>query len=891
MSSSSSDPKHRPHPLSGHVGFAFNVPQEIDQTSSNQALSPNWVSCVKAVRDYDEAVLLNWHRGLDTLLVFASLFSAVVTAFLIESSKLLGPDEANPPKSHSVTINAFWYCSLVLAMNTVLVTILVKQWLTEYVWDVGTFVPSPRQGFALRHLRFQLLSQWKVPTIIECLPLQLVIALLLFYVGLISFLWILHPIVAALATSLIAISVLIFVLTTIAPVWQPLCPFQSPQAWFFYRISHSVSRWFFPEARSRLTMPRDGDWVDHGIEIIRSHDDALYETKGLIWVQRSLGTWNPGLIKQVFSCAVSLSGTAAPQVLCVLCADYVPISVLRSEDAECGLQLVNNLGELLESSVFLHVYSTIHTYLSTFKDSEAPFKIQDPPEFEPGIWLLLGLVRHQWVDSSRAKVGWDLLLELSTSSTLASTPSLQTAVRKRIFQTFLEDGLLVRDTSVEASPRNETSDIEIKLPESWPLTALTPGVEFEEEHMWILLMAFTLFVLLKATCNQQASKCCRLLTSYLDGKLRSKDHCQNMTRAVQLLTRILLRREKSLDHSGDGAANQEFHDNPRSLLRPLSAAVTAAPSLEGLKDDVWNLRMLAAQTVQDIHECFDENPKILRDYQMDPKSTRTRSPVRDLTDGRSKALVALMMKKFPSSPWQNTVLDYNHHHVLITAFILNATVGRDYCYGSSPLHEIRARAFPSFFQLLADGERTIFVLDDERLSSIETAFVHTFRAIAKDYSRGRDHPFDVPQKTILDVLTRECTRGRVNIVLSLTALLFSRLRYSRWSAYTEILNVTTTFLEAEGTIRADMQPKGWIKLTLRGIKKGLKLTDSQVVESETWETLQRFLELMRDNCGHDLWDEERKELLEKVFHKVSRLQLNISKSAHTIPLRVGYVSF
>ncbi|KAJ2927078.1 hypothetical protein H1R20_g10007, partial [Candolleomyces eurysporus] len=824
--------------------------QQTDQTSSNEARSRNWVKCVKAVRDYDEAILRNWHRGLDTLLVFASLFSAVVTAFLVESSKLLGPDETNAPRSHSVATNALWFCSLVLAMNTVLVTILAKQWLTEYVWDVGSFVPSPRQGFTLRHLRFQSLSQWKVATIIECLPLQLVIALLFFYAGLISFLWILHPIVAATTTSLIAVSVLIFVLTTIAPVWQPLCPYQSPQAWLFHRISYSVSRWFFPEAQSRLKMPRDGDWVDHGIRIIRSREDALYETKA------------------------SLSDTAAPQALCVLCADCMPISVLESEDAERALQLVNDLGELLEKSVFLQVYSTIHTYLSTFQDSESPFQIQDSPEFEPGIWLLLGLVRHKWVDPSRAKDGWNSLLELSTSSTLARAPSLRTAVRKRTFQIFLEDGLLKRDTSVKMSPRNETSDVEIKLPESWPLTALTVGAEFEEEHVWTLSMSFTLFVLLKATCNTKASNCCRLMTSYLDGKLLSKDHCQNMTRAVQLSTHILLRRQKSLDHISSGeAADKEFHDNLRPLLRTLSAAVIAVPSLEDLKDDVWKLRMLAARTVQDIHEGFHENPNILRDYQMHSGSMRTHLPVSDPTNKRFEALATLMLDAFPSSPWQDIDLDYNHNHVLITAFILNVSV--DYChrcYLPFPSPKDQAGALPSFFRLLADGERTIFLLDDERLGSMETAFVHIFRAIAEVYSDARAYPFNVPQGTILDVLTRECARGR-------------------WSVCTKILSITTAFMEAEGTIRAEKQPKGWVKSTLSGIQQGLQSTHTSKVESETWETFQRFLEVMRDNCGHDLWDMDCKRRLAGIFQKASELQLNVDQSAHMIPLKVGYVSF
>ncbi|KAJ2927122.1 hypothetical protein H1R20_g10030, partial [Candolleomyces eurysporus] len=732
-------------------------------------------------------------------------------------------------------------------MNTVLVTILAKQWLTEYVWDVGTFVPSPRQRFALRHLRFQLLSRWKVPTIIEYLPLQLVVAVLLFYAGLISFLWILHPIVAAPTTSLIAISVLIFVLTTIAPVCQPLCPFQSVQAWLFYRISYSVSRWFFPEAQSRWKMPSEGDWVDHGIQIIRSQDDASYEAKGLIWVQRSLGTSNPGLIKKVFSCAVSLPGTVAPQVLCVLCADYIPISVLGSEDDERGLQSVNDLGNLLGGPVFTQVFSTIYTYLSTFKDSEAPFRIQDltdSPEFEPCIWILLGLIRHKWVGPSRAKDGWNLLLELSTSSILAGAPSLQIAIRKRILQTFLDDGLWV--WNIRLGFRNETPDIEIKLPESWPLTALTTGAEFEEEHMWTLVMAFTLFVLLRETCNQQALNCCRLITSYLDGKLLSKDHCQNMTRAVQLSTRILSRRARSLNR---GAA---FHDNFRSLLHTLSAVVIAVPSLEGLKDDVWKLRMaLGARTIQDIHEGFNENSKILRDYQMEIKSMTTRSSISDLATERVEELAALMMDAFPSSPWQGIDLDYNYNHVLITAFILNIPGGhlfyRDH-----------------FFR------QTIFLLDDERLSTIETAFVHTFQATAKDNPFGQNDLSDIPQETILDVLAKECARGK-------------------WSVYTEIFNIMTAFLEAEGPIQAEKQLKGWNKSVLSDISEPLLRVQpngtSRKLESETWKPTQRFLEAVRDNCGYDSWDRECKRLLADIFRKGEVAILNVGKSAQMIPLQ------
>ncbi|KZV82927.1 hypothetical protein EXIGLDRAFT_626369, partial [Exidia glandulosa HHB12029] len=40
----------------------------------------------------DEAMLDGWNKTLDILLIFAGLFSAVATAFVIESYKFLQPD-------------------------------------------------------------------------------------------------------------------------------------------------------------------------------------------------------------------------------------------------------------------------------------------------------------------------------------------------------------------------------------------------------------------------------------------------------------------------------------------------------------------------------------------------------------------------------------------------------------------------------------------------------------------------------------------------------------------------------------------------------------------------------------------------------------------------------
>ncbi|KZV95243.1 hypothetical protein EXIGLDRAFT_610785, partial [Exidia glandulosa HHB12029] len=110
---------------------------------------------------YDTTMLDGWSQTLDILLLFAGLFSAVATAFVIESYKLLQPDNEafmvsalyiiatasnrsaaatlpvpaalNPSTSTLPRwINGLWFTSILLSLAVAFLTILVKQWITEY---------------------------------------------------------------------------------------------------------------------------------------------------------------------------------------------------------------------------------------------------------------------------------------------------------------------------------------------------------------------------------------------------------------------------------------------------------------------------------------------------------------------------------------------------------------------------------------------------------------------------------------------------------------------------------------------------------------------------------------------------------------------------------------
>ncbi|KAJ7585747.1 hypothetical protein C8J56DRAFT_788595, partial [Mycena floridula] len=51
-----------------------------------------WDNVMVAVNKYEDNLVSDWNNDIDTVLIFAGLFSVVVTAFLIESYQWLSED-------------------------------------------------------------------------------------------------------------------------------------------------------------------------------------------------------------------------------------------------------------------------------------------------------------------------------------------------------------------------------------------------------------------------------------------------------------------------------------------------------------------------------------------------------------------------------------------------------------------------------------------------------------------------------------------------------------------------------------------------------------------------------------------------------------------------------
>ncbi|PBK83072.1 hypothetical protein ARMGADRAFT_677873 [Armillaria gallica] len=221
-----------------------------------------WKTYEDESRNHDVNMVEESRDNVDVLLVFAGLFSAVVTTFVVQTSQSLQPDYAamsalllyesvlvqraiangspvaaitpsplNPtiafvPATTDVWVNGLWFTSLFLSLTTALVAVLVKQWLHHYV----ALPPSgtPRERSFTRHFRYVGFEKWHVQVIIGLLPVLMHLALAIFLTGLVIFL---HPLRAALSWIICAGTVVVYaayVLATILPIIFPQCPYRTP---------------------------------------------------------------------------------------------------------------------------------------------------------------------------------------------------------------------------------------------------------------------------------------------------------------------------------------------------------------------------------------------------------------------------------------------------------------------------------------------------------------------------------------------------------------------------------------------------------------------------------------------------------------------------------------
>ncbi|KAH7332534.1 hypothetical protein B0J17DRAFT_603429, partial [Rhizoctonia solani] len=199
------------------------------------------------------------------MLLFAGLFSSVLTGFLVESKSLLqedtgsasldllfliaqaqrnsensGSQSMSPVERPSFTIptsarliNILWFLALALSLSTALVAMLAKEWLQAFL---ASRPRSPHAHALLHQARLRGFSKWHALHIIDLLPTALHFSLLLFSVGLIIYLWTLDLTIAIIVAIISGATLLFYVGTIVLVAVSDFCPFVTQVSRYIQRI-------------------------------------------------------------------------------------------------------------------------------------------------------------------------------------------------------------------------------------------------------------------------------------------------------------------------------------------------------------------------------------------------------------------------------------------------------------------------------------------------------------------------------------------------------------------------------------------------------------------------------------------------------------------------------
>ncbi|TFY51955.1 hypothetical protein EVG20_g10767, partial [Dentipellis fragilis] len=185
------------HRLTEHIN-PDDYEQKYPADELFRCLEPNarvWKVYLDEAKMVDDDMVEAWRDTIDILLVFAGLFSAVVTTFVVQSSQSLQPDYSQvsamlltelvglqraaangisagtvPVSAQNATsgfeaaksdqwVNRLWFISLAFSLATALMAVLVKQWLQYYVSPISG---TGKEKAHIRHFRFTGLEIWHV---------------------------------------------------------------------------------------------------------------------------------------------------------------------------------------------------------------------------------------------------------------------------------------------------------------------------------------------------------------------------------------------------------------------------------------------------------------------------------------------------------------------------------------------------------------------------------------------------------------------------------------------------------------------------------------------------------------------------------------------------------
>ncbi|PVF97757.1 hypothetical protein CPB86DRAFT_734357 [Serendipita vermifera] len=387
--------------------------------------------------EVDREMIKDWNDSLNTLLIFTALYSAVLTAFIIESMKLLEEDPAETTRDilliisrqlanssfpafeptayetpqYAIVVNGLFFTSLSCALIAALLAVLALQWVANY--DMGLNTSSPKKRALQRHMRLMGIQKWKMSEIIASLPLLIFVALFLFFIGIADWLWHMNRTISGTVIGGIGIGCLLYTITTFISIVNLDAPFRTPvskelagivrrvMGWLYQAITNSLLTTIgrnISDQDTRPTKDQQLTFIKREEKMFEGNKKGAIALDGLIWlanhIEISMASYDTftALVRDLSEIqAASLMNEErikrAPwkAIFEVLCSPYIGKSEYSAEELEKAMWICKGMGitPFFESRTFERFLGNLRNSNDRSISAIAYFK---PKDMGSSVW-------------------------------------------------------------------------------------------------------------------------------------------------------------------------------------------------------------------------------------------------------------------------------------------------------------------------------------------------------------------------------------------------------------------------------------------------------------------------------------------------------------------------
>ncbi|KAI0262795.1 hypothetical protein BC834DRAFT_971859 [Gloeopeniophorella convolvens] len=304
-----------------------DIASDSDTAESNTAeyderAAKLWSVYVQEGENHDKAMIETWKDDMEGIIIFAGLFSASLTSFLVESYQNLQPDRAEQtvlllqqavtllsqvtqqlgpdgnqvsiqlpsrldlgpnPDGSDIRVNILWFMSLIFSLGAALAATIVQQWVREYMHVFQRYNSSLKRA-RLRQFLYEGAMSGRMTILVDGVPVLIHISLFLFFAGLCDFLFKINETVAIVVTVMVSLCGALYIGAMVSPMVYAQSPYQTPLSGLFW--------WLFYKFHGRAAVKKqiNTSMSDGRVQLAMEQSDERLQrdARGICWVIENL---------------------------------------------------------------------------------------------------------------------------------------------------------------------------------------------------------------------------------------------------------------------------------------------------------------------------------------------------------------------------------------------------------------------------------------------------------------------------------------------------------------------------------------------------------------------------------------------------------------------------